>query len=75
MIAELTSPADVVESYEDSVVLALIAIVGALGVAVGLLAPARTVEPSLGILMLLFAAWTLVHEARRRRRDATRDKR
>lgn len=57
-----TAPRDEDEPYEDCIVLALIAIVGALGVAIGVCAPERTVEPSLGLLMLLLAARILVRD-------------
>ena len=53
------------ESREDVIVWALIAFVGALGVAIGILAPGRTVEPSLGIAMLFFVAHTFGSERRR----------
>lgn len=56
------------EAREDVVVWAVIAFVGALGIAVGALAPERNVEPSLGLLMLVFVAVTFVSEHRRRRR-------
>jgi len=60
-------PISAPESREDIVVGAAIAFVGALGVAIGLVAPERTVEPSLGLLMLIFVASTFVSERRRRR--------
>ena len=58
------------ESREDVVVWAVIAFVGALGIAIGALAPERNVEPSLGLLMLVFVAVTFVSDRRRRRRIA-----
>jgi hypothetical protein len=60
-------PSSEPQSREDVVVWAVIAFVGALGVAIGLLAPGRTVEPALGLAMLLFVAATFVSERRRRR--------
>jgi uncharacterized membrane protein YfcA len=56
------------ESREDVVVWAALAFVGALGVLTGLLAPQRTVELSVGALMLVFVVSTIVSERRRRRR-------
>lgn len=54
-------------SREDVVVWALNAFVGALGVAIGLLAPDRAIEPALGFVMLLFVAATVASERRHRR--------
>jgi len=45
----------------------VIALVGALGVVVGLLAPTRTMEPSIGLLLLCFVARTYLRERRARR--------
>ncbi len=65
-----TTPLPAIESksYEDAVVLGVVAFVGALGVAIGLLAPERTIEPSLGVLLLFFVTATAVSERRRRSR-------
>lgn len=59
-----------VNSIEEVVVHASFAFVGALGVIIGVLAPERTVEPSLGLCVLVFVVATLVAEHRRRRRIA-----
>jgi len=67
-----TLPTPAPESREDAVVLAMIAIVGALGIGIGLVEPARSVESSLGLVILIFAAATFVSERRRRRRIATK---
>ncbi len=61
------------ESSEDVVIWALIAFVGAVGIAVGLLLPERTLEPSLGVVMLLFVVVTAVSERRRRCKAAAND--
>ena len=65
-----TTPLPAIESrsYEDAVVWSVIAFVGALGMVIGLIAPDRTIEPSLGFLMLSFVTATAVAERRRRRR-------
>lgn len=71
MITDDASRSDLTDLSEDRVLLAVIAIVGALGVAIGIAAPARTFEPSVGLLMLFFAARTYIVEARaQRRREA-----
>ena len=67
--AKVATEADVLDSFEDRVVLALIAIVGLLGIGIGLLSPERTLEPSLGILMVFFAARAFFRNERSRSRS------
>src|SRR4051794_27183341 len=54
------------EAREDRIVLAVIALIGSLGVGIGVFAPDRTVEPALGIIILFFAALTFHAERARR---------
>ena len=63
---------EVIEPSEELVVLAVIALVGALGILIGVLAPDRTVEPTLGMLMLVLAVRTYWVEPARRRERARR---
>ncbi len=69
-----TTPLPAIEprSYEDAVVGSVVAFVGALGMVIGLLAPERTIEPSLGVLMLFFVTATAVSERRSRSRSRSR---
>jgi hypothetical protein len=62
VVADESLPPDLIDPSEDRIILALLAIVGALGIGIGFTAPERTLEPSLGLLMLVFAARTYLVE-------------
>jgi hypothetical protein len=59
------------DESDDAPLLVAIALVGALGLVIGLVDPGRTLEPSLGVLLLYFAVSTYAREHRPRRTSAS----
>jgi len=73
MTATTPLPAIEPKSREDALVWGVLAFVGALGIAIGVLAPERTLKPSAGFLILFFLAATSVSERRRLMARSPRD--